>query len=96
MKAFTVHDVFKIAQFTDAPCITMKQQQQEVETEISGFTLNYLNLLCMHTPSHVTTTASMPWPLLSECALYVTSITHLLIFDVLLTVHPSIFIAVIN
>jgi len=24
MKAFTVHDVFKIAQFTDAPCIYCK------------------------------------------------------------------------
>jgi len=77
MKAFTVHDVFKIARFTDAPCIMMNKQQ-EVETEISGSTVNYLNLLWMRTPNHMTTMASVPRPLLSECALYVTYAMHLL------------------
>ena len=35
-------------------------QQQDVETEISGFKVNYLSSMCMRTPNHVTTMASVP------------------------------------
>ena len=56
----------------------MMTQQQEVETEIPGFTVNYLNSLCMRTPTLMTAMASMPQPLHSECTPYVTSVMNLL------------------
>ena len=34
MKAFTVHDVFKIARFTDAPCISLSKDQISKKTNI--------------------------------------------------------------
>jgi len=34
MKAFTVHDIFKIAQFTDAPCITLNLSRHYPFSEI--------------------------------------------------------------
>ena len=53
---------------------------KEVETEISGFTVNYWNSLCKHTPHHITPmTATHDWPLLLTApCLYVTSVIHLL------------------
>jgi hypothetical protein len=35
MKAFTVHGVFKIARFTDAPCIRQEMQEEQKSIEPS-------------------------------------------------------------
>jgi hypothetical protein len=39
MKAFTVHDAYKIAQFTDAPCITIKLQYEKICQEKVYYTV---------------------------------------------------------
>jgi iron only hydrogenase large subunit-like protein len=49
MKAFTVHDIFKIAQFTDAPCIivnTMHKSGGDDDNNNNNNNLQFISCCC--------------------------------------------------